>query len=124
MASVSITVKANDEKRTLTFQANEIVEYQVEIAASEAATTAYQVPGLDNPKFMIVMSEGYGNDVDPVEVLISDNSGYPIACAPVAVLTADVYDGFSDAGVGTIPIDLYFNNPNTVAIKVKVLAGE
>lgn len=121
---VSITVKANEQKRTVVLNADELVEYEVEIAASEAGVNAYQLPGLENPKFLAVFAEGYEEDVDPVEVMVDDNTNYPIACTPVAILTANVNGGFSDEGVGTAPIDLYFNNPNTVAVKVRVLAGE
>ena len=122
--AVSITVKANDEKKTVVLTADELVEYEIEIPASEAGTIEYQVPGLDNPKFLVVMAEGYEQDVDPVEVMVDANTNYPMACAPVAVLTANVNDGFSDAGVGTTPVGLFFNNPNTVAVTVKVMAGE
>ncbi len=122
--AVSITVKAHDEKKTLVLNADEMVEYEVKVAASEAATNPFSLPGLENPKFLVLIVEDFDEDVDPVEVIVDDASNYPIACSPVAVLTANVNGGFSDAGVGTAPIDLYFNNPNTVEVTVKVMAGE
>ncbi|MCP4538521.1 MAG: hypothetical protein GY832_15405 [Chloroflexi bacterium] len=124
MTAVSITVKANDMKKTVVLNADELVEFEIEIPATQAGEIEYQIPGIENPKFLIVMAEEYEVDQDPVEVMVDANTNYPMACSPAALLTANVHGGFTDAGVGTAPMGLFFNNPNTVAVKVKVLAGE
>jgi len=122
--NISITVKVGSEKVTKNFTVSETVEFLVEILAGESSTNTFSLTGMENPKFLAVFSEDYDVTVDPVEVRVDALDAYPIACSPVAVLTADVQGGFSDVGVGTAPIDLYFNNPAASAVTVRVMAGE
>ena len=121
--TIGVTVRVRTDKKAYVLTADEVVDYSIEIAAGENSSTAYQVPGIGNPKLLAVMVDGYDSTVDPVEVRVGSATGYPMACTPVAVLAADVDGGFSDGGVVSTPISLYFNNPGPSTVTVHVIAA-
>ena len=123
--NISITVKAAGVKVSRNLSVDESSKFTVELAAGSAfAANEFQIPGQENCKFIAVFAENYDTDADPVEVAVDAADAYPIACTPVAILTADVVGGLSDAGAGTPPISLFFANPGSTLASVTVISGE
>jgi len=122
-STISVVIKVGSTKESVVFSVDEVAEFLIECGTGASSQTTVQLPGIYNPKFLVAIVDNYEEDVDPVTMRINESDAYPISCTPATVLMADVNGGFSTEAGGGSQITLYFDNPNSSEVDVKVIAG-